>query len=478
MRMPDLVHPNDEERGDAHPLPVSRRRFLQRSAMAVAGGVLFSCTGGRVIRSVTPSPSTTIDTQWPIKQVIYVMLENRSFDNLFGRFPGANGTTTGVSYGNEQPLIPCPDWMPGDLPHDLAAGLNCLNGGEMDGFGGGKWGAVYGYSQFHEPQIPNYYRWAKEYALSDNFFASAMGPSYPNHYFFVAGQSGGVIDNPENILSDKKTIDGVVHIYKSWGCDAIGDDVFVFVKDRHGNLTKHDTCFTYRTLGEQLSEAGIDWSFYGADWGQSGYFWNAYNGIHDVFHDEDYWNAHVRSVDNLVADIKADKLPPVTWVTPRFELSDHPPYSTSFSHNWITDIVNAVMTGDMWEHTAIFITWDEWGGFYDHVMPPARDDFGLGFRVPLLTISPYAKQGLIDSELGEFSTPLRFISDNWGLDPLTDRIRTTHNMEHLFDFSKPPRSPTPSTVRAKTYGEPFGYIPEDYPAWPPGTTPDDYIPIV
>jgi phospholipase C len=177
-------------------------------------------------------------------------------------------------------------------------------------------------------------------------------------------------------------------------------------------------------------------------------------------------------------DIEANALPSVTWITPRFQLSDHPPFSTKHAHNWVTDIVNGLMRSDMWDSLAIFITWDEWGGFYDHVMPPALDDFGLGFRVPLLTISPYAKQGLIDSELGEFSTPLRFISDNWGLKPLTDRIRSTHNMEHLFDFSKPPRPPTPSSDRAKTYGEPFGYIPEDYPAWPPGTTPDDYIPIV
>ena len=167
----------------------------------------------------------------------------------------------------------------------------------------------------------------------------------------------------------------------------------------------------------------------------------------------------------------------MTWVTPRFELSDHPPYSTSFSHNWVTDIVNAVMTSDMWEHTAIFVTWDEWGGFYDHVH--AARARRLRARVPRAAVDHLAvrEAGLIDNELGEFSTPLRFISDNWGLDPLTDRIRNTHNMEHLFDFSKPPRPPTPSTVRAKTYGEPFGYIPEDYPAWPPGTTPDDYIPI-
>ena len=141
--------------------------------------------------------------------------------------------------------------MPGDLPHDRAAALNCMNGGAMDGFGGGKYGAVYGYSQFHEAQIPNYYQWARDYAISDNFHASALGPSFPNHFYFIAGQSGGVIDNPENILSN--TDEKAKKIYKSWGCDAIGDDVYVLVKDPLGNLTKHDTCFDYQTVGQQLT---------------------------------------------------------------------------------------------------------------------------------------------------------------------------------------------------------------------------------
>ena len=114
----------------------------------------------------------------------------------------------------------------------------------------------------------------------------------------------------------------------------------------------------------------------------------------------------------------------------------------------MTDVVNAVMKSEMWDQTAIFITWDEWGGFYDSVMPPAVDEVGLGFRVPLLTISPYTRRGLIDDEMGEFSSPLRFI----------------------FDFSAPPRPPAIATAQAKTYGDPFDY-PDDYPGWPEGTNP-------
>jgi phospholipase C len=366
--------------------------------------------------------------------------------------------------GKEVPLVRCPDWLPGDLPHDRAAYLNCINQGNMDGFNTGLYGS-WGYSLMDEHQVPNYWKWAREYTLSDNFFASAAGPSYPNHYFFIAGTSGGSIDNPENI---EMRVDGDKK-YKSWGCDAIGNDTFVFVKDELGNMAKHDTCFNFPTVGQQLTQKGIDWAFYSAVPGQTGYFWNAYNGVSDVFH-TDLWHQHMRPVDNIVDDIKANRLPAVTWITPRFELSDHPPFSTGFSHNWVTDVVNAVMRSDAWEHTAIFLTWDEWGGFYDPVEPPALDDIGLGFRVPLLTISPYAKKGYIDRQQGEFSTPLRFISDNWGLPHLTHRIAKTHDMSALFDFKKPPRAPEPSSTKVDAFGTPWVF-PQDYPGWPPGTVP-------
>jgi phospholipase C len=463
--MDDASH-GHPDRDPAHPLPVSRRRFLRTSAMAVAGGVLFSCSGGR---RIVPVADTTplVDTRWPIKRVIYLMLENRSFNNLFGRFPGVRGTTVGVEKGVEKPLIRCPEWLPGDLGHDLYSHRLCVNGGEMDGFGVGLYGSTYAYSLFDEDQIPNYWQWARDYALSENFFASAAGPSYPNHFYFIAGSSGGVVDNPENIGS-RRMEDG--RKFKSWGCDAVGKDVFVLTSDPAGNLTKHDTCFEFPTVGEQLTAAGVDWACYSAAPGQPGYFWNAYNGIANVFH-TDEWHRHVRSVERIFKDIDADRLPPVTWITPRFELSDHPPFSTGHAHNWVTSVVNRVMRSDQWKHTAIFLTWDEWGGFYDPIVPPTVDHVGLGIRVPMLTISPYTRRGLIDDELGEFSTPLRFISDNWGLDPLTDRIRNTNNLEHVFDFSSGPRPPRPGRHKAPTFGRAWDYPADTYTGWEPGTVP-------
>jgi phospholipase C len=453
---------------------LSRRGFLRASALSLAGATLYACTGGgsKITSSVSPTAAVTAtQTRWPIKRVIYLMMENRSFDNLFGRFPGVEGTRVGVKLGEEVPLMACPHWLPGDLPHDRAAHLANLNGGACDGFAFGEFGDPWAYTQFEERMIPNYYAWGRDYVLSDHVFSSVAGPSYPNHFFFVAGQSGGVLDNPENI--EVRQENGKT--FKSWGCDAVGDNVFVLVKDDKGNLTKHDTCFDFKTIPEQLDQEGVSWGYYSARPGQSGYFWNALNGISNVFH-SDLWREGdtIRWVDDLVKDIERDRLPAVTWVTPRFELSDHPPESTCFAHDWLTGVVNAVMASPSWEHTALFITWDEWGGLYDHVVPPEVDDLGLGFRVPMLVLSPYAKKGYVDDAVGEFSSPLKFIDDNWGLPYLTERIGSTHNYEHVFDFSKQPRRDAqPYDKYGTCYGTPWEYPGDDYPGWPSRADPNE-----
>ncbi len=446
--------------------------------MAVAGATLFACTGGRVTPrvSVTSSPAMRLDTRWPVKRVIYLMLENRSFDNLFGRFPGVEGTTVGNMLGAEKPLLRCPDWLPGDLGHDRGSALAQYNDGKLDNFGINLYGDPWAYTQFFGPEIPAYWHWAREYAISDHFFSSVLGPSLPNHFHFIAGQSAGVADNPENIgtqpFDATSGQPGGGH-FKSWGCDAVavGDEsVYIAKVDEHGHETKVDPCFNFPTVGQQLTNHGIDWSYYAPLPGYLGYFWNAYNSVDQVFH-TDLWHEHAQhNIDDLIGDIQAGTLPPVTWAVPHFQLSDHPPASSAFTHNWVMDVVDALMRSDLWENTVLFLTWDEWGGFYDHVKPPQLDETGLGFRVPLLTISPYTRRGLIDDELGDFSTPLRFIADNWGLPYLTPRIAKAHNLEHVFDFASAPRPPSPATRRAETFGDPYSY-PANFPDWPKGTTP-------
>ena len=277
-----------------------------------------------------------------------------------------------------------------------------------------------------------------------------------------------MIDNPENILT-KHLNDG--RVFKSWGCDAYGDGVFVYTQEGDGAPTKHSTCFGFDTVGEQLSRRDIDWAFYSAEPYQAGYIWQAYSAIEPVYTNQELWDEHIWPVDDLIRDIEAGTLPSVTWVTPRFQLSDHPPFSTKHAHNWLTDIVNAIMRGPLWQDTAIFITWDEWGGLYDHVLPPQLDGVSLGFRVPMLVISPYAKRGYVDDALTEFSAPLRFVADNWDLPYLTDRIRGSHNFAHVFDFDSKPRPPEPrSHVRATND---FWDWPEHFPAWPTGIHPEE-----
>jgi phospholipase C len=178
-------------------------------------------------------------------------------------------------------------------------------------------------------------------------------------------------------------------------------------------------------------------------------------------------------VDNVAADIKANGLPAVTWITPRFEQSEHPEYDLCYGENWTTRIVNAIMQSPDWQSTAIFVTWDDWGGFYDHVPPVHVDPFGFGFRVPLLTISPYAKQGVVDHREGEFSSVLRFIEDNWGLNQLTQRDRRADNLSYNFDFSQQPRSPDPQPeqnctgsewARPYSWNHPGTWLPPDLTA--------------
>jgi phospholipase C len=224
-------------------------------------------------------------------------------------------------------------------------------------------------------------------------------------------------------------------------------------------------CFDFTTQGDQLTAKDVDWAFYACRDFQIGYIWNTYTAIRHVFH-TDQFDRHVRPVDNLVRDIQQDNLPAVTWVTPRFELSDHPPWSTCYAQNWVTEVVNAVMRGPMWRHTAIFLTWDEWGGFYDHVVPPKVDNLGFGIRVPLIVISAFAARGLIDHTEGEFSSVNRFIADNWGLSHLTDRVKKTTNYRHVFEFDKPRRDPLPLSEVPGCRGLPFHAL-NDRSAWPP-----------
>ncbi len=402
-----------------------------------------------------PSDAASFDTRWPIKHVVFIIKENRTFDSLFGRFPGANGATTGMDQGIIRPLIQALDRLPADIPHCYGCALKAWDGGKMDGFA--TVSAVadrYAYTQFRPRDLPAYWHWAKRFVLGDDFFASAQGPSFPNHLYTIAAQSGGTHDNPVQDINELRRHHLETGLYKAWGCDSIPNS-YVPITDSEGKQIKVPPCFDFLTEGDLLMRAGIPWAYYSASPTQNGYLWSAYDAVRHIRQNTHLWQSHVFPVDGLTKDIHAGRLPPVSWVTPRFELSDHPEYSFCWGEDWSTRVVNAIMSSPMWKDTAIFITWDDYGGLYDHVPPPQVDRFGFGIRVPLLVISPYAKQGFIDHTRGEFSSVLRFIEDNWGLTQLTNRDREAQDLSEAFDFTQPPRAPDPQPLRTDCPGPRF-----------------------
>jgi phospholipase C len=450
----------------------TRRSFLRRGLIGTGGAVLAACA--RLFRDevtwLDPIPMGTapdpvdvrsFETSTPIKRVVYLIKENRTFDHLFGRFPGANGATVGVDRGVERAFTPATRGaLARDIEHCYECAIECWNEGRMDGFNRNRAADAGAYTQFRPEDLPNYWHWADNFVLLDNFFTSAHGPSFPNHLFAIAAQSAGVYENPVQDRAELARRHRETGLFKAWGCDSLSN-AYVGTKDAGGDVGLTFPCFDIETAGDLLDRKSVPWAFYSATPHQNGYIWNAYSAISHVRGNPERWAQHCFPVDDLVRHIREDRLPAVTWVTPRFEVSDHPEYSFCWGEDWTTKVLNAIMESPMWAHTAVFLTWDDYGGFYDHVPPPQVDVFGLGIRTPMLVISPYSKHGHVSHELAEFSSPVRFIEDNWGLPQLSERDRRATPLHDPFDFDQRPRPPDPRPVPRDCQGE-------VYPGAPPG----------
>jgi phospholipase C len=303
-----------------------------------------------------------------------------------------------------------------------------MNGGKMDQFDlvkhGNDRGYLLPYTQTSEAQIPNYFAYAKRFVLADRTFSSLSGPSFPNHLYTVAAQSGGVLSNPV------KT--------ESWGCDA-DDDTTVEVMGTEGKISQQFPCFDFPTLADSLQSAGISWRYYAPHRGVYGYQWSTLDAIRHIRFSPQ-WKRNVVSDAQFAQDAKNGKLPSVSWLVTGGG-SEHPPFSTCAGENWTVKQINAIMRGPEWSTTAIFVTWDDFGGFYDHVAPPKLDRYGLGPRVPLLIISPYAKAGHISHTQYEFSSFLAFVEARFGIKPLTERDAQANNALDSFDFNQQPSAP-------------------------------------
>jgi len=405
-----------------------------------------ACSFGQTVVAQAP-PKTPDITQ--IQHVVFIIKENRSFDEYFGQFPGADGATTGVTAnGTVIPIGHTPDETPTDIDHTWNAAITAMDGPEagpykMDQFdlifNGNHNGDYLSYTQMSQTDIPNYYSYASHFVLADRMFSSIHANSFPNHLYTVAAQSGGVIGIPFSPVEPN----GIGN--QGWGCD---DDPTVVVQqmDADGDVSDVKPCFDFPTLADSLESAGISWTFYAPPPATKGYQFSTLNAINHI-RNTSLWTTHVLNSSGFISDAKNGKLPSVSWLVAGPQ-SEHPPNSTCAGENWTVQQINAIMQGPEWNSTAIFLTWDDFGGFYDHVSPPPVDGFGLGPRVPLVIISPYAIGGKISHTQYEFSSVLKFIETRFGLAPLTTRDAGANDTQDSFNWSQTPISPLVLTTHS------------------------------
>lgn len=364
-------------------------------SMAVAAVVLIG------LLLPLPSLRTEVIGTTPIRHVFVIMKENHAFDNYFGTFPGADGIPSGVSLPDGSGGTVTPHWIDtnwtNDFPHSRGAMLEAWNNGSNDRFAvvAARWGAGRAFESmghYDDRQIPYYWQLARDFTLADHYFQPMFGPTVPNRLFSIAGTSAGLETN-----------------------------VIQFSR------------FEQLTIFDQLETKGISWRYY--------YVPSSFHApLPTYFKGVDSNQAmldRVVPMDRLLPDIQARDFAQVTYVDPSDSptISEHPAQNVSRGESWTQTVIAALVSSTIWSTTAIFLTWDESGGFYDHVSPPQVDDLGYGFRVPMIVVSPYAIRGSIDHQVMDHTSILKFIASNWGLRALTARERQAHDMHSSFNFS-------------------------------------------
>ncbi|HXO16957.1 MAG TPA: alkaline phosphatase family protein [Candidatus Dormibacteraeota bacterium] len=367
--------------------------------------------------------------------IVILVQENRTFDNLFARFPGADGTTVGKTHNGtlrlrkanlESALSPSngyPYWS------------EAWNNGRMNGFDLIPVGTVpgtYVYQYVDPAQIRPYWDLATQYVLGDHVFQTQGSGSFSAHQDLIRGGTG--INSSESLIDYPNG--------RPWGCDAPAGTVTSLISTTNEYLQYRGPypCMTYRTLRDLLDADGISWRYYAPEVGQSfaGDLWNAFDAISAVRHGPE-WSTNQASPETKVfTDIDRDTLPAVSWVIPDYANSDHSGNSSDTGPSWVAQVVNAIGESPAWDSTAIIIVWDDWGGWYDHVRPPGMHrSGGLGFRVPLIAVSPYAKAGYVSHRQYELGSIVRFVEDNWNLGRLGTTDQTSADfIDDFFDFTQ------------------------------------------
>jgi|SRR5579875_139237 len=420
--------------------------------------MLVGATGARAASSPGPQSNTDLHTPpglMKVKHIIWIIQENHSFDNYFGTFPGADGPPPGtclpVLPGSNRCIAPFhmpKDMPPCDLAHRWVIAHADYDHGAMDGFVWAE-GSPFTMGYYDQRDIPNYWSYARHYTLCDRFFSSLMGASLPNHLYTVAAQSGGVINNIYSIKEIEEVLD-------SPGGYSFATMVKLFTQSNISWKYYVETARVNPTSGLRDYIANPDPKHYS--------LWNPLPGFKAIRNNPADM-AHLVALREYFQDLKNDTLPEVSWVVPMGKDSEHPP-APPWAGMWhVTRLINALMQSSSWKDSVVFLTWDDYGGFYDHVPPPLVDAYGYGPRVPNLVISPFAKAGYISHHTYDLTSMLKFIEVRFGLGHLTARDDRADPMFDCFDFSQTANPtlviPVPETLpKAPKWGDQCVYQPK------------------
>jgi phospholipase C len=379
-----------------------------------------------------------------ISHVIIIVQENRSVDDLFNGFPGADTVRWGRdSHGGRQRLTPIPLTAPYDISHRHDAFEAEFDRGRLDGFNlvhsncryrwkcPRKGRRSYGFVP-HDESKP-YFDLAKQYAFADRMFQTNQGPSFPAHQYLLSGTStvsqGSSLRAAENPLTKAGKFTG--------GCSSPPGSLVLLIDERGREKQQKYPCLDRPSITDLLEARALTWRYYQSH-PRAG-LWNGPDAIRHIQESSDYRQHVVRPPSRVLSDIVRGRLANAVWVTPTSESSDHAGATDGSGPSWVASIVNAVGQSPYWNDTAILVTWDDWGGWYDHVAPTQFNSYELGFRIPLIVISPYAKTGYVSHVSHEFGSILKFVEETFGLGSLNTTDVRSDDLSDCFDFSQQPR---------------------------------------
>lgn len=380
-----------------------------------------------------------------IKHVVIIFQENRSVDNLFNGLHGADTVQNGTnSNGQDVKLTSARLEAPFDVDHEHKAFEVAYDNGRLDGFNLEKsnCSAHHGrcpaknlraYAYVPRTEVQPYFDMATQYAFADHMFQTNSGPSFPAHQYILSGTSTvskeSSLRAAENPSTAQQKLTG--------GCDSPKGSLVLLIDSGGGEDQEAFPCFDRPALTDLLEAKSLTWRYYQAHSGAG--LWNGPDAIRHV-RDSPYYSQNVVwPPSQVLTDIQQGTLATVAWVTPTGLASDHAGNTDGSGPSWVASVVNAIGTSKYWDNTVIFVTWDDWGGWYDHVKPPQYNSYELGFRVPLIAISAYSKKGYVSHRQHEFGSILKFAENVFSLGSLGTTDARSDNLADCFNFTQKPR---------------------------------------